>query len=164
MELYIFRHGEAGKRSSAPSKDFERPLTFSGRKEIEEISKVIDSLQEEITRIVTSPLRRTEETASVVARELKIPKVEKWDELKPEGNREEFYSKLSKLKRDSSILVVGHEPYLSSMVSEIISGSSGARISLKKGGVVKVRIDRFTPRPSGELRWLLTPRLIKKMS
>jgi phosphohistidine phosphatase len=163
MDLYIMRHGEAGKRS-ASSKDFERPLTISGRKEIEDISKVLDSMKLNISKIATSPLSRAEETANIVAKELKISKPEKWDELKPEGRREEFYARLSKLKRDSSILVVGHEPYLSFLVSEVISGSTSTKINLKKGGVARVKVDRFTPMPSGELRWLLSPRLIKTMS
>jgi phosphohistidine phosphatase SixA len=48
--------------------------------------------------------------------------VEDWDELKPEGNSRDLYRKLSqKFKQDSSILIVGHEPYLSSLISEIIS-------------------------------------------
>lgn len=165
MELFIMRHGEAGKRSPASTKDFERSLTVSGRKEIEEISKIITGIEGDISKVVASPLKRAEETASIVAKELKIQnKVEKWDELKPEGKREEFYSRLSKLKRDSLILVVGHEPYLSSMISDLISGIDVSRISLKKGGVARVRIDRFSPRPQGELRWLVTPRQLKRMT
>jgi len=43
-------------------------------------------------------------------------------------------------------------------------GTTSAKIVLKKGGVAKVRITSFTPRVSGELRWLLTPKIIAKMS
>jgi phosphohistidine phosphatase len=51
--------------------------------------------------------------------------MENWDELKPEGNRKELYRKLSqKFKQDSSILIVGHEPYLSTLISEVISEKS----------------------------------------
>ncbi len=159
------RHGEAGKRLPGSPKDFERPLTVLGRKEIEEIAKAIGGIEKNFVNVITSPLKRAEETAALVAKELKIEgKLEKWDELKPEGRREEFYSKLSRLKRDSAVLVVGHEPYLSAMISDIVSGSSEARISLKKGSLAKIRIDRLTPKLSGELRWLLTPRQLKKMS
>jgi phosphohistidine phosphatase len=163
MELYIMRHGEAGKRSSA-SKDYERPLTVSGRKEIEQVASAMRSLDPQITKIVTSPLKRAQETASLVAKQLKIAKVEEWDELKPEGKREELYTKLSKLKRESSIMIVGHEPYLSDLASDLVSGASGARIILKKGGIVRIRIDRFTPKASGELRWLLSPRVMRRMA
>jgi phosphohistidine phosphatase len=49
------------------------------------------------------------------------------------------------------------------MIGEII-GTTSAKIVLKKGGVGKIRITSFTPRISGELRWLLTPKVITKMS
>ena len=62
------------------------------------------------------------------------------------------------------MLIVGHEPYLSSLLSELISGNPRARISLKKAGMAKVTIDSLTPKASGELKWLLTPRQIKKLS
>jgi phosphohistidine phosphatase len=97
--------------------------------------------------------------------------MENWDELKPEGNRKELYRKLSqKFKQDSSILIVGHEPYLSTLIGEVISegnraGTAGGRVVLKKAGLAKVRI---TSSPHqmihGELSWLLTPKHMKKIS
>ena len=90
--------------------------------------------------------------------------LEVWDELKPEAETADLYRRLSKLKRESSNLLVGHEPYLSGMISELISIGKRSRILLKKGGMAKVVIDSFGPKPSGELRWLLTPRQIKGMS
>ena len=97
--------------------------------------------------------------------------MEIWDELKPEGNRKELYRKLSqKFKQDSSILIVGHEPYLSTLISEVISegnrvGTAGGRVVLKKAGLAKVRITSSSHQMiHGELRWLLTPKHLKKTS
>jgi phosphohistidine phosphatase SixA len=61
-------------------------------------------------------------------------------------------------------LVVGHEPYLSGMIGELITGSRQVRIILKKAGVAKVNVTSFLPKPSGELRWLMTPRQLKKVA
>jgi hypothetical protein len=36
-------------------------------------------------------------------------------------------------------------------------------IVVKKGGLAKIRIISTTPKLSGELRWLLTPRIIKSL-
>jgi phosphohistidine phosphatase len=115
--------------------------------------------------IATSPLKRASETATIVAKVLKAQKVlEVWDELKPEVESSALYRRLSKLKGDSSILVVGHEPYLSSMIGEIVARKGSARIALKKAGVAKIELTALLPVPSGELRWLLTPRLLKKVA
>jgi phosphohistidine phosphatase len=161
MDLFILRHGEAGNRLSSATSDFHRPLTLAGKREVRDIAK---SVGVKFNIIITSPLKRTYETASIVAVVFKRKSnIETWDELKPEG-------KLSqKFKQDSSILIVGHEPYLSSLIRDIISDGSRlgipiGRVVLKKAGLAKVRITPSSDQMlQGELRWLLTPMLMKKI-
>ena len=163
IDIFILRHGEAGNRMAAVEKDSERPLTPEGRAEMQKIAKSLKAVGLETDRIYTSPLRRARETGEIVANVLKIPTLEEWNELKPDGSRAELYRKLARLEQSSRPILVGHEPYLTSMIGEII-GTTSAKIVLKKGGVGKVRITSFTPRISGELRWLLTPKIITMMS
>ena len=163
IDLFILRHEEAGNRMTVVEKDSERPITPEGRAEMQKIAKSLKTLGLQANRVITSPLRRARETAEITAKILKIPILEEWDELKPDGSKTALYRKLAKVEQDSGLILVGHEPYLSSMIGEII-GSKGARIDLKKGGLGKVRITSFTPQVSGELRWLLTPKIITGMS
>jgi phosphohistidine phosphatase len=164
MNLYILRHGEAGTRVSVATRDAERPLTVAGRKEIQEVAESLDTLGVKFDKILTSPLRRSHETAAIVAKTLKtLNRLEDSDELKPEGAKTELYRKLSKFRQEDSVLIVGHEPYLSTLISEVISGSTNVRISLRKGAMAKLRITSFLPKASGELRWLLTPKQIRRM-
>jgi phosphohistidine phosphatase len=165
MDLIILRHGEAGKRMVVTGKDAERTLTVSGKEEVKEVAECMRNLSLKFDIIVTSPLKRATETSEIVAKTLKLEKaVEMWDELKPEGDSKALYRRLSKLKPDSSVLVVGHEPYLSSMIGELIGGKTEVRIVLKKAGLAKVELTSILPVPSGHLRWLLTPRLAKKVA
>jgi phosphohistidine phosphatase len=149
-----------------PSKDFERPLTESGREEIESIAKSLRELKVGFDRIGCSPLMRAKETAEIVVSvyEENAPKIEFWEELRPEGSKQGAMLRLSKLRQEADILLVGHDPFLSSLVGEIITGGTPARIALKKGGLAKIQMTSFSPKPSGELKWLLTPRHLKKMS
>jgi phosphohistidine phosphatase len=163
IDLFILRHGEAGNRMTVVEDDSERPLTPEGRIEMQKIAKSLKAVGLQSNRIFTSPLRRARETAEIVAKSLKIPIFEEWDELKPDGNKTGLYRKLARLERNSRVMLVGHEPYLSSMIGEII-GATTSRIVLKKGGLGEVRINSFSPHISGELRWLLTPKMIVKMS
>ncbi len=164
LNLFLLRHGEAGTRTAVPTKDAERSLTVAGRKELEEIAGSIAVMGIRFDKIAASPLKRTYETAAIVAKTLKIlDHLEEWDELKPEGNRSDLYRRLSRV-RDADILLVGHEPYLSTMIGEIVCGNGESRISMKKAGLAKLRIASLLPKPSGELRWLLTPKQIRKMS
>jgi phosphohistidine phosphatase len=162
MDLFVLRHGEAGNRMTVVEEDSKRPLTPEGRAEIQKIARALKTIGFRTSRICSSPLRRARETAEIAAKILKIP-LEEWDELKPDGNKEALYRKLARLEQNSRLILVGHEPYLTSLIGEII-GATSAKIVLKKGGVGKVRITSFTPRISGELRWLLTPKIIIKMS
>ena len=163
IDLFILRHGEAGNRMTVVEKDSERPLTPEGRTEMQKIAKSLKAIGLQIDRIYTSPLRRARETAEIAAKILEILTLEEWDELKPDGSKTGLYRKLARLEQNPRPILVGHEPYLTSVIGEII-GTTSAKIVLKKGGVAKVRITSFTPRISGELRWLLTPKIIAKMS
>jgi phosphohistidine phosphatase len=163
IDIFILRHGEAGNRMTSPEEDSERPLTPEGRAEMQKIAKSLKTVGLQIDWIYTSPLRRARETAEIAARILEIPVLEEWDELKPDGSKAALYRKLARLEQNSRLVLVGHEPYLSSMMGEII-GTKDVRLSLKKGGLGKIRVTSFTPRVSGELRWLLTPKIITRMS
>ncbi len=166
MELYILRHGEAGKSLSSGGRDSERALTVSGKEEILEIAGALAKLDVKFDFVATSPLKRAVQTAEVVTNELKVKKgkVEEWNELKPEGSRPELYRKLSQFKQESSVLVVGHEPYLSTMISELVFGNGTGGIVLKKAGLAKIGLTTLQPKPKGELRWLLTPRHLKMIA
>ena len=94
----------------------------------------------EFDKIATSPLTRAHETAEIVARiQKKSGKVELWDELRPEGNRLDLFRRLSKMRQDADVLLVGHEPQLSNAIGEIISGNLASRIVIKKGGLAGLR-------------------------
>ena len=168
MELYLLRHGEAGKRVPASAMDTERSLTAAGKEEVEEIGEGMSALGLKLDVVASSPLKRAEDTAVMVNRALKRKAdVEVWPELSPEGGRDALFRRLQKLKRDSEVLCVGHEPFLTDLVSEIVGGggrAGGIRMVLRKGGLVRVTVTGFAPRINGELRWLLTPKLMKKLT
>ena len=90
MELFILRHGKAGIRTSEAS-DSKRKLSEVGKKEVEEISKVLQRSGIQFDYIVTSPLKRALQTAEIILKNQKTKKNNflTWNELKPE-----FHNKL----------------------------------------------------------------------
>ena len=167
MELYLLRHGEAGTRIPVASKDLERGITAAGKEELKEVAGGMLELGLEFDLVATSPLRRARETALVVNRAMKRKEeVEEWPELSPEGSKDGFYRRLGKLRSTSTVLCVGHEPYLTTAMGEIIGGEDGPgpRILLRKAGLARLTVSRFTPKIGGELRWLMTPKLIRRMA
>ena len=165
MELFILRHGEAEQRSSQAS-DRIRPLTSAGKAEILEIAKALKIIGLKFDLVVTSPLKRAYDTAMIVSDIFNIGnRVQTWDELAPEGKRTEVYRKISQLKEEYTVLIVGHEPLLGEIVNDIIHNkkSSACNLLLKKGGLVRIRLLSKSNIPRGELRWLLSPRILKNI-
>ena len=173
MELFILRHGETSKRLSR-SGGLDRPLTYTGTADIKNIANSIKKLRIKIDLIVTSPISSCKQTGEIINDmfEKRIPIIF-CNDLKPEGEILDFYNKISQYEDRSSILVVGHEPYLSSMINDIISNNDVDRnynknrnnnIILKKAGLSRIKITSTVPKFKGELRWLLTPRILKKLS
>jgi phosphohistidine phosphatase len=165
MDLFILRHGEAGKTIPSGSTDSKRPLTVTGEKEMVIISKALRKMGVRLDVILTSPLKRARQTADIVAKEFKAQnKLRQMRELSPEGDKKALYQNLSSFKEGTSILLVGHSPYLSEMVSEIVSDDSSVRLDLKKGGIVRIRVTVAAPKLKGELKWLVSPRLSRLIS
>jgi len=171
LDLYLLRHGDAGKRMAvaAGGNTGDVPLTIVGREEIAIIARSIKDLNLKFSAIVTSPLKRAVQTAKIIAKVLAMEKgISIWNELAPEGNRSKLYNRLNQDTRESSVLMIGHEPYLSNMMYDMIFQKNRVnqlgRINLKKAGLAKIRVISLTPNISGELRWLLTPRILKLLA
>jgi phosphohistidine phosphatase len=163
MDLFVLRHGKAGQSSDDPD-DSTRMLTAEGRNEIRDVARWMRSKKIRFNVIATSPLTRAHETAKIVARSLgQKDHLEVWDDLAPGGDPDTLCYHAAQYDKDAAILIIGHEPSLSMLISRIISGSDTISISLAKGGLAKIRNYSFDKRPSGELQWLLMPRQIKDM-
>ncbi len=76
--------------------------------------------------------------------------------LLPGGDPDTVCREIGRHTAVSAILLVGHEPLLSSLIGYIISGDTNACIAMTKGAMAKIRNFSYEGRPSGELHWLLT--------
>ena len=155
MDICILRHGKAEDASQEGGEEARR-LTKKGSEEILGIGLWMAAQGLEFDLIAASPLVRAQETAAIIAGVLDYKKKPaSWGVLVPGGEPDAVCHEISRHKK-SSVLLVGHEPLLSSLISRIISGNEDAGIVMTKGGLAKIRDVSFTQRPSGELHWLLT--------
>jgi phosphohistidine phosphatase SixA len=68
---------------------------------------------------------------------------------------------LNKLRpTPETILLVGHEPYLSSLISLLCTGGSHLALTLKKGGLCRMEVEFLRTTRCASLEWLLSSRLI----
>ena len=158
------RHGEAGQRSASLAGDRKRPLTSSGKLEVSEIAKALKKIGLKFDLVITSPLKRAYDTAAIVSKVFNISnKVQIWNELAPEGQKTDLYRKISELQEESIVLMVGHQPLLGEIANDMIhrGKSSPCNLVLKKGGVMRIRLLKRSSVPRGELRWLISPGLLR---
>lgn len=131
MDLYVIRHAIAVP-SSASVRDDTRPLTPEGRERFAYAVRGLQRLGIEFDRLYHSPWLRAVETA-----ELLTPLLRGESAVHPglaTAPTREFLASL----RGESIAVVGHEPWLTQLVSLLACDTPafGKRIELKKGGCI----------------------------
>jgi phosphohistidine phosphatase len=159
MTIYFLRHASAGKKMLNPKKDERRPLDEEGILQARYVGRLLASLDVQVEHIVSSPLKRALQTASLVANELAHePAVRLEEALRPESDYARFKEMLSRYRKYDAIVVVGHNPTESEFLSKTVSSSSGtAHIELKKGAVAKVELNGR----NGTLEWLVTPKIAR---
>ena len=153
MQLYFLRHGEADWPGWTRPDD-ERPLTDFGKKEVRQVAKFLNRLKVKPDLIVTSPLPRALQTAEVAAEQLKT-KLRQDEALEPGFGITEL-STVLKRHRSKVLMLVGHEPDFSSVMSAL----TGASLKLSKAGVALVDLDPETEK--GRLLWLFPPKFARK--
>src|SRR5215471_9197640 len=132
MEIYLLRHGLAVERGAQDyNSDAERPLTDEGERKLRDIALAMRKMELEFDLILSSPYTRARQTAEIVADGLKARKqLEYSDALTPDGSMRELIEFLNRRKpKPDSILLVGHEPYLSGLVSLLVSGNRGLQVA-----------------------------------
>jgi phosphohistidine phosphatase len=157
--LYLMRHGDAGDSASWKGDDFERPLTDRGRARTLAMAEHLDAIGVAPRRVITSPLARAAQTAAIVAEVIGgVETLVQDDRLGQHFGMEGLARILDDNRDAEALLLVGHEPTLSSALSDVIGGGE---ILMKKGAVAAVDIvpgaERRAGRITGTLVWLLSP-------
>ena len=158
-ELYLIRHGIAEKRGDAWPDDAKRPLSEEGMTRMRKSMRGLARMDVTLDVILTSPLVRTRQTAEIVAGGLDPrPSVVNVESLAPDGNYAAVVVDLQKHARKTRIGLVGHEPAIGELAARLIG--SRHRIEFKKGAVCRIDVDEIPPGGPGDLRWLLTPKIL----
>jgi phosphohistidine phosphatase len=157
MELYLFRHGIAENGSP----DAARQLTDKGKEKSAAIARMARRAGVEPSLIVSSPYVRAVETAEIAAAEFGYTgPIVRLESLVPHGTPEAVWNDISDHRSESAILLAGHEPLLSVLMSWLLA-SPALRVEMKKSTIVRIDVDSFRGTPRGILRWMIVPRLVE---
>jgi len=119
-ELILMRHAQAAP-AGLGAEDFRRALTPAGRRAAAQAARSLAGADVRIERVLLSPARRTQETAAIVARELKL--AESLLQAVPELYAASLAVIRAVIGREHggarSLLVVGHNPGISELARQL---------------------------------------------
>lgn len=164
LEIYLVRHAVAAERGPKYPDDRLRPLTPEGVKRFRESVKGLAELDVAIDIVLTSPLERARDTATLLAAALKPkPGLEEVEALAPGGRHAAIVEAIkSHAKRHRRIALVGHEPDLGEFAARLLGARGG--VEFKKGAICLIDVDSATPGGPGTLRWFLPPRAMRALA
>ncbi len=158
MQLYILRHGIAEDKGTR-GKDADRALTDEGRKKLAVVLKMAARAGVKPSLILTSPYVRAQQTAQMAREALSCPHPPVHvDSLVPHSSPQAVWADVREHRTEESLLLAGHEPLLSQVVSYLL-GTPALQFDFRKGAIVCITIDNFRGEPRGTLEWILTPKL-----
>src|SRR5690348_10845870 len=161
MIVYFLRHASAGSHMANPKKDEKRGLDKDGIEQCGYVGRALAALDVQVDAIISSPLKRAMQTASLVGNEMGFEgKLQAEAALRPQATFSDFRKLLDKCSRHEAIMVVGHNPNLSEFLGRVVSPTGcEAALELRKGAVAKVELRRS----AGSLSWCLTPKVLRSL-
>ena len=152
MRLLLLQHGDA----VADSVDPERPLSPSGRADVERLAEFLARTGARVQRICESGKLRAHQTAGIVAARL-APGVaiEAVSGLNPNGPVEPWVEGVN--SATDNTLLVGHMPFMGRFAARLLGSGSPACITFTPGSLacLERRGDAWS------LEWLLRPELLR---
>ena len=167
MNLFILRHASAGTRRANPVLDLKRPLDKDGKRHCLHLAHVLSALQLHFDLVVSSPLKRSLQTAQLVGTETGYEaSILVSNALAPNASFAQFQRLLRESGAYENVLVVGHNPNITSFIGQLVAPSVPApganehpRIRLRKGSMARLSLGRGP----ATLQWLLDPRIARAL-
>jgi phosphohistidine phosphatase len=164
MNLFFLRHAKACPRGPKYRPDSKRPLTREGEKIMREAAAGIQKLDLTFDLILASPYLRALRTAEILAEAYDSKKLFVTNHLAAEADPREVVAEIvENFSTLENIVLVGHEPYLSGLISVLLTGQAGMKIDFKKAALCKLSVEDLRFGNCATFCWLLTPRQLGRL-
>jgi phosphohistidine phosphatase len=165
VKLLLVRHAIAEEHDPARwPDDADRPLTQRGMRRFRSAAEGLGTLTPEVDRLITSPVVRAHQTATILHDILGWTGPEIQPHLASGAPIAGAIALLADCDPESTVAVVGHEPMMSLLTAAYVGGSS-ARLVLdwRRGGVAMIDFDGAPAISAGVLAWFLPPRVLRSL-
>ncbi|MDA2920818.1 phosphohistidine phosphatase SixA [Desulfobacterota bacterium AH_259_B03_O07] len=160
MNFFLVRHGEA----KSEIEDFDRPLSDTGKQDVEKVASYISKLRIRPDEIHHSGKLRAEQTARIIAKALSLSdRVKAVQGLAP--NDDVHIAAETLCVEERALMLIGHLPFLSRLLSLLIMGDpERSLVNFQAGSIVCLYRDDSiklpTPGNGWIIEWYLSPGVI----
>lgn len=152
MKLVIVRHATAVERDGEIPEEW-RYLTPEGRAFFRKTARTLAKEGVKPDLILTSPLLRAVQTADILGEALPYDgSLLARGELRPGFDLAALQRLLAEFQGHKELVLVGHEPDLSSLVAALLALPGG--FAFKKGAAIKLKLDPANPQGTAAFKWL----------
>lgn len=150
MELILWRHAEA--EDTHP--DMDRVLTAKGHKQAEKMAAWLKARIPGNTRILVSPAKRTQQTASALELDFSTPEA-----LAPGAYPRALLQAAGWPNAEGAVLIVGHQPTIGMVAAYAMTGQA-LGWSVKKGVVWWISSSMRGSEQQSFIRAVMSPDLL----
>jgi phosphohistidine phosphatase len=153
MRLYLVQHGDA-----VPERlDLERPLSATGRREVEAVARLLAGAGVRVAHVVHSGKLRAQQSAELLATALAPGTV---PEIMPGLNPNDPVEPMARGIADwtSDVMLVGHLPFMGKLVARLVVGDKRRPVAAFVPGTV-VCLEQAE---AGDwvIAWMVRPELV----
>lgn len=154
MEIYLMQHGSALPKEQDP----EEGLSPDGKARIHASGKALKKMGISFDVILSSPKKRSKQTASIVAEEVGFPpdRIIQTEKVKALTHPKETLAILAEYSSNQRVLIAGHLPSVAEVASLLLTKGSKVTIEFERGGCCRIDIEDLSTH-AGHLKWYLTP-------
>lgn len=168
--LTLLRHAKSDWSEEGLA-DFDRPLKDRGRRDAPQMGEYFARLELVPDLIVSSPAKRARQTAELFAVAAGLRRDICWVDNLYMASSGELISVLRTLPDDAGhVLLIGHNPGLEQLASQLIGADAygmalGLRLPTSAAAHIALGVDtwREVQANTGQLQWLVTPKLLAKV-
>jgi len=150
MDLILWRHAEAEESSD----DLVRALTRKGQQQGRQMAAWLSHRLPKDYLLISSEAKRSQQTAAFLSKAFEVlPK------LNPGASLEDVLATLDGLHKVSTVVLVGHQPYLGRLASHLMAGDP-QYWSVKKGAIWWLSLRQHAGDEPVRLKAMVTPGIL----
>ena len=163
MKVFLVRHAIAHERDRTRwPNDALRPLTPGGKRRFRTAARGLAQVLPRSAALLSSPFVRARDTAALLAEALGRKKIIECGVL-ASGQPAHKVFEMLRARKDEAVILVGHEPNLSTLLSACLNEHARLKIDFRKGGAACVDFDSRIGPGRATLCWMLPPRMLRAL-